>query len=86
MPCVGDECSILFKNDGTIAAHGLNVEGQCDIPALDGGHVIFLLYEMISGRPPSDQFLTRAQVVGMTILFTLLIYANGMDIFRWITE
>ena len=56
------------------------------IPALDGGHVIFLLYEMISGRPPSDQFLTRAQVVGMTILFTLLIYANGMDIFRWITE
>lgn len=56
------------------------------IPALDGGHVIFLLYEMISGRPPSDQFLTRAQIVGMTILFTLLIYANGMDIFRWITE
>ena len=56
------------------------------IPALDGGHVIFLLYEMISGRPPSDQFLTRAQVVGMTILFTLLIYANGMDIFRWLTE
>ena len=56
------------------------------IPALDGGHVIFLLYEMISGRPPSDQFLTRAQIVGMTILFTLLIYANGMDIFRWVTE
>ena len=56
------------------------------IPALDGGHVLFLFYEMISGRPPSDQFLTRAQVVGMTILFTLLIYANGMDIFRWITE
>ena len=56
------------------------------IPALDGGHVIFLIYEMISGKPPSDQFLTRAQVVGMTILFSLLIYANGMDIFRWITE
>ena len=56
------------------------------IPALDGGHVIFLIYEMISGKPPSDQFLTRAQVVGMTILFSLLIYANGMDIFRWLTE
>ena len=55
------------------------------IPALDGGHVIFLLYEMISGKPPSDRFLTTAQVVGMTILFSLLIYANGMDIFRWVT-
>ena len=55
------------------------------IPALDGGHVIFLIYEMISGKPPSDRFLTTAQVVGMTILFSLLIYANGMDIFRWIT-
>jgi hypothetical protein len=40
---------------------------------------------MISGKPPSDRFLTTAQVVGMTILFSLLIYANGMDIFRWIT-
>ena len=56
------------------------------IPALDGGHVLFLIYEIISGKPPSDQFLTRAQVVGMTILFSLLIYANGMDVFRWITE
>ncbi len=55
------------------------------IPALDGGHVIFLLYEMITGKPPSDKFLTGAQVVGMTLLFTLLIYANGMDIYRWIT-
>jgi len=39
---------------------------------------------MISGKTPSDKFLTRAQVVGMAILFTLLIYANGMDIWRWI--
>ena len=54
------------------------------IPALDGGHVIFLVFEMISGKTPSDKFLTRAQVVGMAILFTLLIYANGMDIWRWI--
>ena len=55
------------------------------IPALDGGHVIFLIYEMISGKPPSDKFLTRAQVVGMSLLLALLVYANGMDIYRWIT-
>ena len=54
------------------------------IPALDGGHVMFLIYEMITGRPPSDKFLTGAQVAGMTLLFALLIYANGMDIYRWI--
>jgi len=56
------------------------------IPALDGGHVLFLISEMITGRPPSDKFLTRAQIVGMTLLFTLLIYANGMDIYRWIVS
>jgi regulator of sigma E protease len=55
------------------------------IPALDGGHVMFLIYEMISGKPPSDQFLTRAQVVGMVLLFSLLIYANGMDLYRFIS-
>jgi regulator of sigma E protease len=52
------------------------------IPALDGGHVLFLLYEMISGKAPSDKFLTRAQVVGMIILLGLLLYANGLDIYR----
>ncbi|CAG5087813.1 RIP metalloprotease RseP [Parvicella tangerina] len=55
------------------------------IPALDGGHVLFLLYEIISGKAPSDKFLTRAQVVGMIILLGLLLYANGLDIYRWIT-
>lgn len=53
------------------------------IPALDGGHVMFTLYEMISGRKPSDKFLEYAQVVGMIILFSLLIYANGNDWFGW---
>lgn len=53
------------------------------IPALDGGHVLFTLYEMISGRKPSDKFLEYAQIVGMVILFSLLIYANGNDIFGW---
>jgi len=53
------------------------------IPALDGGHVIFTLYEMITGRKPSEKFLEYAQIVGMVILFGLLIYANGNDWFGW---
>ena len=52
------------------------------IPALDGGHVLFLLYEMITGRKPSDKFLEYAQIVGMVILLALLLYANGNDIVR----
>lgn len=52
------------------------------IPALDGGHVMFLLYEVITGRKPSDKFLEYAQIVGMIILFGLLIYANGNDLLR----
>ncbi len=53
------------------------------IPALDGGHVLFLLFEMITGRRPSDKFLEYAQIVGMVILFSLLIYANGNDFLKW---
>ncbi len=55
------------------------------IPALDGGHVMFLLYEMIAGKAPNQKFLEKAQVVGMIILLALLIYANGNDLFRAIT-
>jgi regulator of sigma E protease len=53
------------------------------IPALDGGHVMFLLYEVIARRKPSDKFLERAQMAGMIILFALLIYANGNDLLRF---
>ena len=53
------------------------------IPALDGGHVLFLLVEVITGRRPSDKFLERAQLFGIIILFALLIYANGNDIYRF---
>ena len=53
------------------------------IPALDGGHVMFLLYEVIARRKPSDKFLEYAQVTGMFLLFALQIYANGNDIFRF---
>ena len=52
------------------------------IPALDGGHVMFLLYEVVTGRKPSDKFLEYAQIAGMAILFALLIYANGNDLFK----
>lgn len=54
------------------------------IPALDGGHVMFLLYEIIVRRKPSDKFLEYAQIVGMLFLFGLLIFANGNDILRLI--
>ena len=53
------------------------------IPALDGGHVMFLLYEVITRRKPSDKFLEYAQITGMIILFGILIYANGNDLFRF---
>jgi len=52
------------------------------IPALDGGHVIFLLFEMITGRKPSDKFLEYAQIVGMVLLLALLLFANGNDVIR----
>ncbi|WP_299097960.1 RIP metalloprotease RseP [uncultured Winogradskyella sp.] len=56
------------------------------IPALDGGHVMFLLYEMISGKKPSEKFLERAQMVGFFILIALVLFANGNDIFKAITD
>ena len=52
------------------------------IPALDGGHVVFTLWEMITGKKPGDKFLEYAQVVGFVLLIALLLFANGNDIFR----
>jgi regulator of sigma E protease len=52
------------------------------IPALDGGHVMFLLYEMVSGRKPGDKFMEYAQMVGFFILIALVLFANGNDIFK----
>jgi regulator of sigma E protease len=56
------------------------------IPALDGGHVMFLLYEMVTGRKPNDKFMEIAQMVGFFILIALVLYANGNDIYRWLFE
>ncbi|MES2430784.1 MAG: RIP metalloprotease RseP [Bacteroidota bacterium] len=53
------------------------------IPALDGGHVVFTLVEMISGRKPNEKFLEYAQIVGMILLFGLMIFANGNDWFGY---
>jgi len=53
------------------------------IPALDGGHVLFTLGEMITGRKPSEKFLEYAQIGGMIILLALMLYANGNDWFGW---
>ncbi len=53
------------------------------IPALDGGHVLFTLGEMITGRKPNEKFLEYAQIVGMVLLLGLMLYANGNDWFGW---
>ncbi|MFR9644890.1 MAG: RIP metalloprotease RseP [Rikenellaceae bacterium] len=54
------------------------------IPGLDGGHALFTLFEIVTGRKPSDKFLETAQYIGMLFLFALLIYANGNDFYRLI--
>lgn len=55
------------------------------IPALDGGHVMFLLYEMVSGKAPSDRFLENAQKIGMVILLMIMVFAIGNDILKFFT-
>ena len=60
----------------------LGVMNLLPIPALDGGHVMFLIYEMISGKKPSDKFMEKAQLVGFILLISLLLFANGNDIYK----
>ncbi|MEO8588179.1 MAG: RIP metalloprotease RseP [Flavobacteriales bacterium] len=55
------------------------------IPALDGGHVVFLLYEMVARRAPNQRVMEVAQMVGMALLFGLILFANGNDVFKWIS-
>ena len=54
------------------------------IPGLDGGHIVFTLWEMVSGKKPSDKFLNVVQNIGMWLLLALMILANGNDIMRWL--
>ena len=54
------------------------------IPALDGGHVLFTLYEIITGRKPGDKFMEYAQMVGMVLLLALMAYAIGLDFWRYL--
>ena len=60
----------------------LGVLNLLPIPALDGGHVMFLIYEMVSGRKPSDKFMEYAQTAGFFLLISLVLFANGNDIFK----
>lgn len=71
-----------FWNITALLSIMLGVMNLLPIPALDGGHVIFLLYEMISGKKPSDKFLEKAQLVGFVLLIALLLFANGNDIYK----
>ena len=54
------------------------------IPALDGGHVVFLIYEMITGKEAPKKVLEYAQMIGMVLLLSLVLYANFNDLYRWL--
>ena len=60
----------------------LGVLNLLPIPALDGGHVMFVLYEMVSGRKPNEKFMEYATYIGLILLLGLFVYANGMDVAR----
>ena len=72
----------VFWNITALLSIMLGVMNLLPIPALDGGHVMFLLYEIVSGKKPSDKFLENAQMVGFVLLITLLLFANGNDIYK----
>ena len=73
---------LAFWNIAAFLSVALAFMNILPIPGLDGGHVFFLLYEVIFRRKPSDKFMERAQITGMVLLLLLLLYANGMDIVR----
>ncbi|MBK0369752.1 RIP metalloprotease RseP [Flavobacterium agrisoli] len=72
----------VFWNITALLSIMLGVMNLLPIPALDGGHVMFLLYEIVSGKKPSDKFLENAQMVGFVLLISLLLFANGNDIYK----
>ena len=72
----------IFWNITALLSIMLGVMNLLPIPALDGGHVMFLLYEIITRRKPSDKFMENAQMVGFVLLIALLLFANGNDIYK----
>lgn len=72
----------IFWNLTAFLSVMLAVLNILPIPALDGGHLLFTLYEIITGRKPSDKFLEYAQTVGMILLLALMVFALGNDFFR----
>lgn len=75
---------LTFINLLALLSIMLGVMNLIPIPGLDGGHIIFILYEIVSGRKPSDNFLITTQIIGMIFLFILMIFAFGNDIFRFL--
>ena len=72
----------IFWRITAIISIMLGVLNLLPIPLLDGGHATFLIYEMVSGRKPSDKFIEYVSVFGLILLLTLVIYANGNDIYK----
>jgi regulator of sigma E protease len=70
----------VFWNMTAFLSIILAIMNLLPIPALDGGHVMFLVFEMVTGRKPGDKFMEYAQITGMIILLALLLYANGNDV------
>ena len=64
----------------------LAVMNLLPIPALDGGHVMFLLWEVVTGRKPSDKFMEYATIVGFIVIIGLVLYANGLDVLRFMNR
>lgn len=74
----------VFWNVTAMLSMILGFMNLLPIPALDGGHVMFLTYEAITGRKLSDKFMEYATLVGFILVIALLLYANGLDVWRWL--
>ena len=73
---------LVFWNITALLSVMLAVMNLLPIPVLDGGHVLFALYEIITRRKPGERFMEIAQTIGFALLLLLLIYANGNDLFN----
>lgn len=77
---------VKFWSITGLLSMALALMNMLPIPALDGGHAVFLIVEMIKGKPLSDKFMERAQVVGFVLLATLMVFVLGNDIFKAFTK